>query len=127
MLDDFIFVCHARGYGVSPCKKSFHQSFFCLCRFSNMTLDSEDVYQKPGWGRKQFLVLFVCSLLFMAVGVGIGFGVGRNHSNQEIPTASGAEKETATSPPRYLWKPPCWVRIKRGGGAWWVNGGREID
>ncbi|XP_078323953.1 N-acetylated-alpha-linked acidic dipeptidase 2-like isoform X6 [Crassostrea virginica] len=68
-------------------------------QFSNMTLDSEDVYQKPGWGRKQFLVLFVCSLLFMAVGVGIGFGVGRNHSNQEIPTASGAEKETATSPP----------------------------
>ncbi|XP_056014480.1 glutamate carboxypeptidase 2-like isoform X2 [Ostrea edulis] len=70
--------------------------------FSNMTIDSEDVYKKPGWGRWQYIVVLVCSLLFLGVGVGIGYGIGRNHSEQTVPQASGNAAETATDPPRSL-------------------------
>lgn len=65
-----------------------------------MTIDSEDVYRKPGWGRWQYIVVLVCSLLFLGVGLGIGYGIGRNHSEQTVPQASGNAAETATDPPR---------------------------
>lgn len=68
--------------------------------FSNMTIDNEDVYKKAGWGRSQYAVVFVCSLLFLGVGVGIGYGVGRNSSNTNIPQAGDSAQETATQPPR---------------------------
>ncbi|XP_061193543.1 N-acetylated-alpha-linked acidic dipeptidase 2-like isoform X2 [Saccostrea echinata] len=69
-------------------------------RFSSMTVDSEDVYKKTGWGRWQYLILFVCSLLFFGVGIGIGYGIGRNQSEQTIPQAGVTAPETATDPPR---------------------------
>lgn len=67
-----------------------------------MTIDNEDVYKKAGWGRSQYAVVFVCSLLFMGMGIGIGYAVGRNNSNSNIPQAGDTAQETATKPPRYL-------------------------